>query len=99
MTISKSGKKIVRIWGIVCILAISACFLFSPIQSQKAYAETKKVSGTIKFLRLAMDKTAIADCAGFLSLSANHGILSSMEFSAVMIQIGTMPVFSLSAAG
>jgi len=48
MTIAKSGKKLVGIWGIVCILAISVCFLFSLIQSQKAYAETKKISGTLK---------------------------------------------------
>ena len=48
LTLVKSGKKIVGIWGIVCILAISACFLFSLIQSQEAYAEKKKVSGTSK---------------------------------------------------
>ena len=77
LTLAKSGKKIVGIWGIVCILAISACFLFSIIQSQKAYAETKKVSGTIKFLRLAKYQTAFADCDGALDLIATHGILSS----------------------
>jgi len=48
LTLVKSGKKIVGIWGIVCILAISVCFLFSLIQSQEAYAEKKKVSGTSK---------------------------------------------------
>ena len=54
-----------------------AWLIVLPIQGQEAYGETKKASGTIKFLRLAMDKSYIADCAGFLSLSASHGILSS----------------------
>jgi hypothetical protein len=49
MTVEKSDKKIVSIWDIICILTILVCFLFSPIQRQKAYAETKKISGTFTF--------------------------------------------------
>jgi len=50
LTLAKSGKKIVGIWGIVFTLAISTCFLFSLIKSQEAYAEKKKVSGTSKLV-------------------------------------------------
>jgi hypothetical protein len=48
MAKAKSGKKTMGIWGIVCNMVISACLLMSLIQSQEAYGETKKVSGTFK---------------------------------------------------
>ena len=52
----KSGKKIIGIRGIVCILVIMACLLVSVIQSQKAYAEAKKISGTSK---MAIEPTSV----------------------------------------
>lgn len=77
MTLVKS-RKIVGIWGIVGILAISTCFLMTLIQNQEAYAETKKVSGTIKWLpHLATDKIPIPDCAENLYLTVDRAILSS----------------------
>jgi hypothetical protein len=49
MTLSeKGGKKIISIQGFVCILLISICLMASLIESQEAYADTKKVSGAYK---------------------------------------------------
>ena len=41
------GNKTIGIWAIVCILVILSCVLVSLI-GQEAYAETKKISGTLK---------------------------------------------------
>jgi len=46
MASGKSGKKIIGIWTVACILVISTCFLLSIIQTPEAYGEKKKVSGT-----------------------------------------------------
>ena len=48
MTEPKSGKKTFGTWRIVFILVASAYLMMSLIQSQEAYAERKKVSGTGK---------------------------------------------------
>ena len=44
---AKNGKKTISIRGIVCILVGTTCFLVPLIQSQEAYAERKKASGTV----------------------------------------------------
>ena len=50
VTVNK-GKRIIDIWGIVCVFLIIACFMVSLIQTQEVYAESKKVSGTVKTSR------------------------------------------------
>ena len=66
MTIAKNRKKTIGIWAIVCTLVISACFLLPLIQNQEAYAETKKVTGTLK-------DTVPLGCG------ARHSVLSSAD--------------------
>jgi hypothetical protein len=78
MTLAKTGRKIFGIWGIVGILVISTCFLMTLIQNQEAYAETKKVSGTIKYLpNLARNRVPIPNCEQHLNLTVRQAILSS----------------------
>ena len=50
MTAVKRSKMAVTIWRLVGILVIAAWLLVSVMQSHEAYAERKKVSGTIKSL-------------------------------------------------
>jgi len=44
----KGSKMTVSIWGLIGILVITAWLFVSVMQSHEAYAERKKVSGTIK---------------------------------------------------
>ena len=77
----KGDKKIVNIWDIICILTILACFLFSPIQNQKAYAETKKISGTFTFkIANALTNTKLSNPGKTpVGISSWHYILSSTD--------------------
>ena len=45
---AKNRKKISGIHGFAWILVFSVCLIVAPIESQEAYAESKKVSGAIK---------------------------------------------------
>ena len=51
MATAKNGRKSTGNLSIVCIFLIMVFFLAPLIQSQKAYAERKKVSGTVKTSR------------------------------------------------
>jgi hypothetical protein len=94
MIIEKSGKKIIGIKGIVCILIISVCLLVSLIQSQKAYAETKKFSGTSKLaadltrvtIRLS-EKTPIGVRSGLYVLSSTDPAWNNASFFYVTVTI------------
>jgi len=80
MATAKSGKKTIGIWGIVCVLVISACLLVSLIQSQEAYAEKKKIFGTFKRLpRLASTRIPIANVSTKGFLNVYHSVLSSPD--------------------
>lgn len=80
MTAAKSGKKIVRIWAIVCMLVTSVCIMASLIQPQEAYAEKKKITGTLKGLpRLAIAKIPTADPNDRGWLIVNRSVLSSPD--------------------
>jgi hypothetical protein len=59
---------------------IVICFLLSLIQSQEAYAEMKKVSGTSKaIVRLAETQIAVADITQKGSLEVFRSVLSSAD--------------------
>ena len=48
MATANRRKKIIDMWGTICIFLIVVCFVVSLIQIQEVYAESKKVSGTVK---------------------------------------------------
>ncbi|UCE51136.1 MAG: hypothetical protein JSV31_17945 [Desulfobacterales bacterium] len=75
-TINKSKVTIIN-WGLTTIFIV-ICFLLSLTQSQDAYAEMKKVSGTTKaFVRLAQTHIAVADTPVKGYLGVYNSVLSS----------------------
>ena len=77
-TINKSKVTIIN-RGLTSIFLV-ICFLLSLIQSQEAYAEMKKVSGTTKaFVRLAEARIAVADTPVKGFLGVYNSVLSSAD--------------------
>lgn len=79
-TINKSKVTIINRSLTSIFLVI--CFLLSLIQSQEAYAEMKKVSGTSKTiacLARTRPEIAVADCHFWVSLDVYHSVLSSAD--------------------
>jgi hypothetical protein len=77
-TINKSKVTIIN-RGLTSIFIV-ICFLLSLIQSQEAYAEMKKVSGTSKTIaRLARARIPLADLPVKGYLRVSHSVLSSAD--------------------
>ncbi len=75
-TINKSKITIIN-RGLTSVFLV-ICFLLSLIQSQEAYAEMKKVSGTSKtIVRLALNRIPVADTTVKGYLVVYHTVLSS----------------------
>ena len=80
MDTAKSGRKTIGIWAIVCIMVISVFIIMSLIHPQEAYAEEKKISGTLKGLpRLASTQIFIGDSKTKGFLYVNRSELSSPD--------------------
>jgi hypothetical protein len=77
MTPISKSKGTIIILGLTSIFIV-CCFLLSLNFSQEAYAEPKKVSGTLKRLpKLATDNIPIPNCDQNLYLRVRQAILSS----------------------
>jgi len=76
----KGNKMTVSIWGLIGILVIGAWLLASLIQSQEAYAESRKVSGTAKLMtELARDLIHLPDNISFILLKIDLWVLNSAD--------------------
>ena len=76
--ISEIGMKSSVIWAFVCALIVSICLMVSLIQPQQAYAETKKVSGTLKmYNRLVQTSIRTPNPANKTWVNVDQSIFSS----------------------
>ena len=98
MATAKSGAKTIGIWSIVGILAILVCPFVSLIQSQEAYAEEKKVSGTSKWLfglprsKITQPgKTPVVVNGGVYVLNSTDPTWNNASFCDVSIHIDWTP--------
>lgn len=85
IAIAKNSKKTIVIWSMAFSLAISACFLFSLIMRQEAYAEARKVSGTSKKVANLTRSTIVVSNKNYVieSYLENLGIGHSIDFAMV----------------
>ena len=77
MTITRKSVMTVYCWPLIGLF-LSLALLFAPIQTQEAYAEGKKVSGTCKVItQLARANIPCGGPGAFVPLWAWHSMLNS----------------------